>query len=169
MAEDDARELTRAVNNLTRVVANLDELMRRDYPKRAEIERRFVSKQSSRRSMVQGLILLLLICGLGAYVTIEEQRTQRCFAAQFQRLSETYGYRSGLIERETAQNKAIWDIFAEAAGLLRDDPTRPLPQAAQDRLNRELVSQLLRYKREITKIEEERKKAPPPAFPEGTC
>lgn len=69
MAENaDARELTQAVNNLTRVVTNLDELLRRDYPKRAEIERRFLSKVESRKLMAKMVVIAFLVV-LSSYAT----------------------------------------------------------------------------------------------------
>lgn len=166
---DGARELTRAVTNLTRVVSNLDELLRRDYPKRAEIERRYMSKQASRRLVTQGIVLLLLIVGVTVYFNVRFDRQQACFEHRLEDSSEVGVSRSDLVEKESAQNKALWLIYAEAAGLI-EDPTHPeLDQADQDRLNTKLVNQLLEYKREITQIEKKRDKLPVRPYEAGTC
>ena len=168
MAEDDARALTQAVDNLTRVVTNLDELLRRDYPKRAEIEHRYTSKQASRR-IVQGLAIVLAIILLSAYFNVRLGQQQACFERRLQESSAIGAKRSALVEEETAQNKALWLIFAEAAGLLKNDPTKPLSKADQDRLNTELVKQLLQYKSKITRIESEREQLPVEPYRPGSC
>lgn len=167
--EDTARELTQAVNNLTRVVTNLDELLRRDYPKRTEIERRFMSKQESRRLFIQGLILVLMMCGLGTYVTIRVNQTQSCFQGKFAALSSTYEARASLAEQETSQNKALWLIYAEAAGAIKDPKHPKLSLQDQQRLNEKLIKQLLIYKQKIGEIEKQREQHPVPPFPSGTC
>jgi hypothetical protein len=59
VADDDARALTRAVTELTRVVTSLDELLRRDYPKRSEIERRFTSKGTTRRAIMWAVVVAI--------------------------------------------------------------------------------------------------------------
>lgn len=169
MAEDDARELTRAVNNLTRVVTNLDELLRRDYPKRAEIERRFTSKQQSRRMFAQGLVLIVIIAALGTYFQVQSNQQETCFENQLATLSGNLADRAALNEKETAQNKALWLIYAEAAGLIKDPGDPELNEDDQSRLNTELVEQLLTYQVEIHKIEKERDQLPTEVYPAGSC
>ena len=169
MVDDTARDLTLAVNNLTRVVTNLDELLRRDYPKRTEIDRRFVSKQVARRMIAQGVILVLLMCVFAGYVIVRLDRTQACLQGKIEQLSGIYGTRSGLIEQETAQNKKLWLIYAEAAGAIKDPAHPHLSPPTQQRLNEELIKQLLTYKSTITHIEQKRAENPPPVFREGSC
>lgn len=166
---DSARELTRAVNNLTRVVTNLDELLRRDYPKRAEIERRFVSKQSSRRQALQFVVIILIIAMLGVYFNVQMKRQQECFEGKLAEATDTSSQRATLNEQESAQNRALWDIYAEAAGLIKDPANPELDQKDQERLNAELVAQLLEYQRVVGGIEKKREKLPVEPYEAGSC
>lgn len=169
MAEDDARALTQAVNNLTRVVTNLDELLRRDYPKRAEIERRFTSKQSSRRLVAQGLVLVLVVGLLSGWVAVQLGRQQGCFERELSQLSHTVDSRSSLSERESAQSRALWGVYADAAGLVTDPHHPDISPEDQARLNAKLVHRLLVYKREIDEIQRERRDQPVQSYEPGSC
>lgn len=168
MAEDDARELTRAVNNLTRVVTNLDELLRRDYPKRAEIERRFTSKQQSRRMFAQGLVLIVIIAALGIYFQVQTVRQRECFEQQLSELSRNYDARAALNERETALNKKLWLIQAEAAALASDDSPTLTPEEAKE-FQGKLIDALVDYQKQIGDIEDARDKLPPETYQPGSC
>lgn len=117
-----------------------------------------------------GLILVGVLMILQSWYFNAEDRDQRaCFEEKFSELSVALNSRSDLTERETSQNKALWLIYADAAGLVRDDPTQELKPKDQARLQRELVAQLLEYKKTITEIEQERKENPLPPYPVGVC
>lgn len=67
---DTAVELLEAVRRLTTVVAGVDQLLRDEYPKRTEIERRFVSKMQQNRHVARMLIVALLtVAGCYAFST----------------------------------------------------------------------------------------------------
>jgi hypothetical protein len=103
------------------------------------------------------------------YFNAQDRDQRGCFEEKFSELSVALDARADLTEKETAQNKALWLIYANAAGLVKDDPTKPLKPADQERLQRELVKQLLEYKDTITTIERERQKNPLPPYPVGVC
>lgn len=63
-------ELVEAVSNLTVTVRKLDELLRNDYPKRQEIERRFLSKQESTQRIRLVLILALIPIFVSIFASI---------------------------------------------------------------------------------------------------
>jgi hypothetical protein len=94
---------------------------------------------------------------------------QECLADNFQELSVALDARAGITDRESEQNRALWGIYAEAAGLVKDDPTAELKPADQAKLQRELVAQLLEYDRVMGGIERERRENPLPPYPPGKC
>ena len=125
-----------------------------------------------RRQRIEGsalIIIALLMLGQSWYFNAEDRDQRACIQQNFVELSRALDARADLTQRETSQNKALWLIYAEAAGLVKDDPTAELKPKDQARLQRELVAQLLEYKREITEIEQERRENPLPPYPVGVC
>jgi hypothetical protein len=125
-----------------------------------------------RRQLIEsGLIIVIGVLMLlqTAYFQGRAAEQQDCLAENFQELSVALNARGVLQERETAQNQALWGIYAEAAGLVKDDPTAELEPADQERLQRKLVAQLLEYDRVMENIERERKDNPFPPYPAGQC
>lgn len=132
-----------------------------------------------RRQYIEGALLvvigiLMLVQSAYFHKVDQDQREvdveqQQCLADNFQDLSVALDARSKLTSRETSQNKALWLIYAEAAGLLKDDPTGKLSKKDQNQLQIDLVHQLLEYRREITDIEKDRKAHPLPPYPVGQC
>jgi hypothetical protein len=115
------------------------------------------------------VLMAVMTLGQAVYFNHEDQRQRLCFQEKFGELSVALDARSELTERETDQNKELWLIYAEAAGLLKDDPTAELPPEEQRKLQIELVEKLLEYREEITKIERERERNPLPPYPIGVC
>jgi cytochrome c-type biogenesis protein CcmH/NrfG len=67
MADDEKSLLVHAVSKLTVAVERLDTLLREEYPKRTEVEKKFVTKLQNQKVVVR-LILVALIAVLGCYV-----------------------------------------------------------------------------------------------------
>lgn len=125
-----------------------------------------------RRQLVEGALLIAIGIGMlvqSAYFAGRDEAQNNCMSGSFRELSSALDARSDLNQRETSQNKALWLIYADAAGLVKDDPTKPLSKADQQRLQRQLVAQLLEYRRVIGQIERERQDNPVPPYPEGRC
>jgi hypothetical protein len=115
------------------------------------------------------LLLALFTVAQGVKSAQYERETQACIADKFRELSAALNARARLTERETSQNKALWLIYADAAGLVKEDPTEELKPKDRERLQRQLVAQLLEYKKVITEIEKERRENPLPPYPVGIC
>ena len=129
-----------------------------------------MTTETSRRGL--GILLVLLAIGTlvqAIYFAREDGEQQRCLSQNFQELSVALDKRAELSSRETEQNQALWGIYAEAAGLIKDDPTAELKPADQKQLQIDLVKQLLEYQRVIEDIREERRKNPLPPYPLGAC
>lgn len=127
-------------------------------------DRRFV------RIVGFGLIVLAIVTALQALAinrTANEQRA--CLSDNFRSLTETLTKRAELSTQETEASKRVWLVYAEAAGLLRDDPTEPLPPDDAERLQRELVDSLIDYEATINAVARERRDNPVPPYPEGEC
>lgn len=125
-----------------------------------------------RRQLVEGALLIavgLAMLWQGWYFAGEGREQRECLADNFQELSVALDARANLADRETAQNQALWGIYAEAAGLVRDDPTAELKPEDQAKLQRELVAQLLEYQDVMAGIREERRETPLPPYPAGVC
>lgn len=125
-----------------------------------------------RRQRTEGRFLILIGLAMVAqawYFHSVDRGQSECVERNFSELSHSLDARSALTARETEQNKALWLIYANAAGLLKDDPTAELPPKKQTQLQRRLVGQLLEYRREITAIERERSEHPLPPYPAGEC
>ena len=139
-----------------------------------------------RRQIREGLVLILLAIFTvvqAVYFNLEDRQQSECVRDNFSEFARVTGFRadigmqdSELQRRETAVSKKIWLTFAEAAGVIKDDPSKPLPPDEQARLNGELVKNLLEYKETISEIEEEReqlqrerRRNPVPPFPVGEC
>lgn len=67
MGADDEQTLVKAVTELTGVVRNLDQLLRDEYPRRSEVERRFVSKLAAQRNVTR-MVLIGIITVISCYV-----------------------------------------------------------------------------------------------------
>lgn len=124
-----------------------------------------------RRQMIEGSLLVVIGIALlvqALYFQAKAADQRECLTTNFQELSVALDARGDLTQKETAQNKALWLIYARAAGLLKD-PKGELTQKQQQRFQVELVDQLAEYQRVIKKIEEERKEHPLPPYPLGVC
>jgi hypothetical protein len=125
-----------------------------------------------RRQLIEGAMLIVI--GLAMlwqswYFAGQADEQRQCLVDNFQELSVALDARGDLAERESAQNKALWSIYAEAAGLVRDDPTEELPPREQAKLQRRLVAQLLEYDRVMDDIADQRRSTPLPPYPAGQC
>lgn len=137
------------------------------------------SEVYQRRQLFNGIALVvigLFIAGQSFYFNAQDRRQDAearaqsaCFQDKFRKLSEALEARAELTQRETAQNKKLWLIYADTAGIVRHNPTRDLSPEEQADLRRKLVAQLLVYKREIQKIERDRSRNPVPPYPAGLC
>lgn len=133
-------------------------------------------KSISKYDLAVGLVVFLLCTGF-LYQSVENQRSDKrqseCVVEKFRELSVSLDKRADLTNRETSQNKKLWLIYAEAAGLIQkqnpDNPDKGLTDKQRLDLNKRLVSQLLTYRRVITQIETSRKNNPVPPYPVGAC
>lgn len=64
--DDTAAELLEAVRNLTTVVMGVDQLLRDEYPKRSEVERKFVTKMQQ-KTHVTRMVVVALVTVVGCY------------------------------------------------------------------------------------------------------
>jgi hypothetical protein len=122
--------------------------------------------------MVEGTILILL--GIftvlqALYFSVEDRDQRECFESKFNELSRVVQIRGGLAERETSATSGVLDVYAEAAGLVKDDPTKPLKPEDQEQLQRDLVKALLRYQDEINAVQKVRDENQIPPYPVGIC
>jgi hypothetical protein len=125
-----------------------------------------------RRQLIESAMLIVvgILMIIQSYYFHHEDREQReCLSDNFVALSEALDIRSELVSRETAATKRIWLTYAEAAGVVKDDPTQELPPKEKARLQRKLVAALLDYERVIEDIERERRENPLPPYPVGVC
>jgi hypothetical protein len=139
-----------------------------------------------RRQRIEGTVVALL--GLFTiYLGYTNERTDaaqtECISRNFADFNATLSLRSDLAEkesniarRESYVTKKVLLIFAKAAGVLRDDPTKELPPKQGAALQVALVERLLDYEEVIEQLREERQqirsereKNPIPPFPEGRC
>lgn len=67
MASEQTPLLVQAVSKLTAAVEKLDRLLRDEYPKRSEIQEKYVSKFENQK-VVTKVVLLALITVIGCYV-----------------------------------------------------------------------------------------------------
>lgn len=126
-------------------------------------------RRRQRRETAAVLFVMLLTLGNIAYNNREEAKQRDCIVENFRDLSQALEIRADLAKRETTVSKNLWLIYAEAAGLIKDDPTKPVPPKAAERLQRELVAGLITYKATIEQVEVERTANPVPPYPVGTC
>jgi hypothetical protein len=94
---------------------------------------------------------------------------QECLAQVVSTITGVNRVRSGLVEDESKATRRVLLVFAEAAGLVREDPTQPLTPEDQDRLNVKLVKALLAYKRVTATVERERQANPVPDLDVDVC
>lgn len=124
-----------------------------------------------RRQMFEGAALIavgVLMLVQAFYFQGQADRQRQCLADNFSELSVALSVRGNLAERETAQNRQLWGIYAQAAGLLKH-PEDELTPAQQRRFQVKLVDQLAEYQRVIRGIEHRRRETPLPPFPAGVC
>lgn len=125
-----------------------------------------------RRQFAEGMVLILLGIGMllqTAYFNHQDQEQRRCLGDNFAELTVTLTERARLASLESEANKRVWLVYAEAAGLIRDDPTKPVPPEDVPRLQRELVAALLNFQRVVDSVEDERENNPVPPYPVGSC
>lgn len=125
-----------------------------------------------RRQIIEGVLLILIgfaMLGQTWYFNEQDREQRDCLGDNFAELTVTLTARADLAERESAATKRLWLINAEAAGLLKDDPTRPLTPQEQARLQAKLVDALLDYEKVINSVERSRREHPVPPYPVGEC
>lgn len=125
-----------------------------------------------RRQIVEGVILILLaIFSVGQTVAFqnEDSDQRECFEQKFSELTVALDARSDLAGRESRASQNIWDVWARAAGIVKDDPTEPITGPQQEQLQRDLVKALLAYQDTMDSVREERKDNPYPPYPVGIC
>lgn len=134
----------------------------------------------------QGFVLIaigVIMMIQGVYVYNRLNDTVDCISDNFRDLTTALTARAEinhsdalLSQRATEADRALWLINAEAAGLLKDDPTAELSAADKAKFQREFVQQLLLYKEVTQDILRQRKQNtamsgehPVPPYPTGTC
>lgn len=136
-----------------------------------------------KRQLREGVVLIMLAIAVtlqAIYFNVQDtqqredvrrsqQKQQACLVEKFRDLSKALDVRANLTERESNASRRIWLIYSQAAGLVKDDPTKPLKPADQHRLQRDLVKALLNYQSEIEDIQKTRRENPVPPYPIGTC
>lgn len=125
-----------------------------------------------RRQRIEGVIVILLAIFTvfqAVLFNIEDRAQRDCFESKFSDLSYALDARAGLAERESRATRDVLLVYAEAAGILKDDPTKELTPAQQEALQVKLVKTLLTYKSEIEDIQRERRDNPVPPYPVGIC
>lgn len=124
------------------------------------------------RQRVLGLVVLLLAVftlAQATYLTVQDRDQNRCFQTRFTELSRVSKIRAGLAEQETAATAGVLDVYAQAAGIVKDKPGYKLDPADQERLKKLLVHRLLAYSETAARIQRERQQHPVPPYPIGTC
>lgn len=122
--------------------------------------------------LVEGVLLIVLGVGMviqTSYFQDQNAVQRRCISDNFRELTVTLIARAELATREADASKRVWLVWADAAGLLRNDPTRPLPPKERARLQRELVDALLNFREVTDDVARERRDRPVPPYPEGEC
>jgi hypothetical protein len=153
-----------------------------------------------RRQHRLGYVIIAMgiaMIGQAYYFNDKDADNDACLIENFSQLTEALEVRSELATREALLNRRglaasgyesaaadqIWQTFGEAAGYLREDPTKPLPPKEAERLNRQLVRDLLHYVAVAERVAERRDRLqvqrdnlverrddnPIPPFPSGTC
>lgn len=153
-----------------------------------------------RRQRIEGFFLLVVgiaVIASSIYFHERDKGVRDCVTRAFSNFTSVSAERSKLAEQDTALSKReaevnrreseatanILSIYAEAAGLVKKHPERPLSEAAQRRLRAKVITALLDYARiergvrqdrmaiaqERASIQRERKKTPIPQFTSTTC
>lgn len=139
-----------------------------------------------RRQIREGFVLILLAIFTvvqAIYFNLEDRQQRDCVADKFSELTTSLERRSELVEtatdldaQESAAIRRIWMTYAEAAGLVKEDPTEELKPKDKARLQRELVANLLAYEKISKQVAEDRRQLqrdqrqnPVPPFPVGSC
>lgn len=124
-----------------------------------------------RRQHIEAALIIvigLLMVVQAIYFNSKDVGQQECVQENFIDLSHALDARSSLTSRETALNKDLWLVQAQAAGLLKD-PEGELTPKQQAEFQKKYVRLLLEYEKEITEIEQQRRDNPLPPYPAGTC
>lgn len=153
-----------------------------------------------RRQLIQGALIIVMGFALVVnswYFNNKDSDQRDCLVENFSDLTTALEFRSALTaqefeirdretrasNQETAAAARIWNTYARAAGLLRDNPSAELPSEVQDRLRVDLVAALLDYAEVAEAVQRERQEIervsrglakireqnPIPPFPSGTC
>lgn len=119
MADDQTPLLVEAVSRLVVAVEKLDNLLREEYPKRTEVERKFVSKLENQK-VITKVILVALITVFGCYVTTVGAYSQ-CFVGNDSPKICQYvpGYDDRITRRDEIDNR-----LAELEELIREQRTK---------------------------------------------
>lgn len=131
-----------------------------------------MTERSSWWPVIEGALLIVLGVGLvvqSSYFQGQNEQQRRCLGDNFRELTVTLTDRAQLAAQESEANKRVWLVWADAAGIVRDDPTQPLPPKEQARLQRDLVAALLDFKRVVDSVEVQRRENPVPPYPAGSC
>lgn len=125
-----------------------------------------------RRQVYLGVFVLLLSVfsvAEGVYFRHQDKLQRQCIERSFADLSAALQVRADLIEQDSAMNNKAWMVYADAAGVVRDDPTKPLPPKVLHHYQRRLVRTLLEYRRVERRIAQARDDNAIPPFPVGRC
>lgn len=127
--------------------------------------------------------LAIFSVGQAVYFSAQDNQQQDCFAGKIDDIVDNLQTRSKLATKDsalTAESQALdrglWLIYADAAGLLKDDPTSELSPEEQEKLQIALVEGLVNYQEKTQDIAaqreqlaEQRASTPIPDFPTGEC
>ena len=125
-----------------------------------------------RRQRIEGLILILLAIFTVAqaiYFQVDNSKQQQCINGKFLQLSNSLDARGKLTTRESNATRRVFFVYSRAAGLVKDNPTKPLDKKTQHMFQRQLVRALMNYQKEIDAIQKERREHPLPPYTVGTC
>lgn len=125
-----------------------------------------------RRQRIEAACLIVLGIGMvvqTAYFNHQQDAQRACFESKFSEFTRTAKLRSGLAEDESAVTRGVLQVYAKAAGIVKDDPTKPLPPADREQLQRDAVKALLEYDTVTREVDQQRQDNPVPPYPEGRC
>lgn len=147
-----------------------------------------------RRQRIEGALVVLIALAMLVQIWYYHQKQSesdramtmqtKCLREKFSELNESLGRRSKvnadefeLNQRDTAESRRLWLIYAEAAQLIKaKGGEKNVTQAEVHRLNQKFIRSLLIYKVHTKQIQEQRrenrlalKKNPLPPYPQGIC
>ena len=129
-------ELLGAVRQLTEVVTRLETTLREEYPKRAEVERKFTTKKESMERRRQWIITLTLMFAISLFLSVGVTATtvSYCFLTEDARLGQA-PVGCEVIPGYAEAQKRNKDVLAQFEDLLRQPA---INDRRLDRIEREL-------------------------------